>query len=46
MFILCIDQDVKGLGREKIGMFITEQSGEILERTFRVEQKDVQGSIK
>lgn len=37
---LCVDQDIKGLVRESIGILVTEQSGEmILIRTFRVEQK-------
>lgn len=40
MLTLCVDQDVKGLVRERIGILVTEQSGEmILIRTFRVEQK-------
>jgi hypothetical protein len=37
IFILYIDQDVKGLGRERIEILVTEHSGEILDRTLRVE---------
>ena len=46
MCILCIDQDVTGLGRERIEILTPEQFGETLDVTFRVEQNDVQGSIK